>query len=152
MLFTLNLFTWYFFGAPLGGVGSAMAMFSNLLQKYFAHIWSDLVVVTCSSVWRRFQGGGHSHRRGWCTLRPPPVRLPTPQTWRVAASPEQLPVIRINLYPERIRAPSMETHPDIPQVLVLLWILSVDISIRVLFRVRVGVVAVRVFAVGIFAA
>ena len=94
MINTLNLFTWYFLGALFGGFGSAMAMFSNLNKETSCtDLLRTSLTVTCFSVWRQFQVGDRSRRRGWCTPRPPRAPPPTPRTWHVAASLELLPMM-----------------------------------------------------------
>ena len=145
MIITLNLFTWYFLGALFGGFGSAMAMFSNLNKETNCRdLLRTSLTVTCFSVWRQFQVGDRSRRRGWCTPRPPRAQPPTPRTWHVAASLEQLPRMEKT---KSLREDKRETHPHVPQVLCLLRILPVRVAVRVVLRVGVGIVTVRVLAV-----
>ena len=145
MIITLNLFTWYFLGALFGGFGSAMAMFSNLNKETSCtDLLRTSLTVTCFSVWRQFQVGDRSRRRGWCTPRPPRAQPPTPRTWHVAASLELLPMMKRGNYCERIKR---KTHPHVPQVLRLLRILTVRVPVRVVLRVGVGVITVGVLAV-----
>ena len=106
------------------------------------------LTVTCFSVWRQFQVGGRSRRRGWCTPRPPRGPPPTPRTWHVAASLELLPRMEKTKW---LRKDKRKTHPHVPQVLRLLRILPVRVAVRVVLRVGVGIVTVRVLAVWILA-
>ena len=145
MIITLNLFTWYFLGALFGGFGSAMAMFSNLNKETnCTDLLRTSLTVTCFSVWRQFQVGDRSRRRGWCTPRPPRAPPPTPRTWHVAASLERLPRIKNT---KGLRNDKRKTHPHVPQVLRFLRILTVRVPVRVVLRVGVGVITIRVLAV-----
>ena len=126
-----------------------MAMFSNLNKETICRdLRRTSLTITCFSVWRQFQVGDRSRRRGWCTPRPPRAPPPTPRTWHVAASLERLPRMKKMKW---LRKDKRRTHPHVPQVLRLLRILPVRVPVRVVLRVGVGVITVRVLAVWILA-
>ena len=130
----------------MGGVGSAMAMFSNLLQKYFTHS----VRFCCHHLF--FSLEAVSRGRPFSSTRlvyPPSSPSPASHSSNLARSCFARAASWIKRNVTLSRRAREKTHPDVPQVLILLRILPVDISVRL--GVRVGVVAVRVLAVRILA-
>ena len=90
--FHLESFHLVFLGCPFRWGRLRNCHVFKPLVKHMRHRYGKIfVAVTCFSVLMQFRGGGHSRRRGWCSLRPPPARPPTPRTWRAAASLEPPP-------------------------------------------------------------